>query len=95
MLRLLNGFAKGTVGVRPLLADRLVEALNDGAAPRVRLLGSAGMADLAPLARPRRELFDGALLAPRRRSRSSTTTRSRPGIAALAIARRRTLRSTR
>ena len=33
MLRLLNGFAKGTVGVRPLLAERLVDALNGGRDP--------------------------------------------------------------
>ncbi|MFL5860252.1 MAG: histidine ammonia-lyase [Solirubrobacteraceae bacterium] len=50
MLRLANGFAKGTVGVRPLLAARLVEALNESRHPPVRLLGSAGEADLAPLA---------------------------------------------
>src|ERR1700744_3480008 len=50
MLRLVNGFAKGTVGVRPLLAERLVDALNHGRAPKVRLLGSPGTADLAPLA---------------------------------------------
>ena len=50
MLRLANGFAKGTVGVRPLLAQRIVDALNDGSSPRVRLLGSPGTADLAPLA---------------------------------------------
>ncbi|HTW11379.1 MAG TPA: aromatic amino acid lyase [Solirubrobacteraceae bacterium] len=50
MLRLANGFAKGTVGVRPLLAERLVEALNVSRHPLVRLLGSAGEADLAPLA---------------------------------------------
>jgi histidine ammonia-lyase len=49
MLRLLNGFAKGTSGVRPALAGRLVGALNGDARPRVRMLGSAGMADLAPL----------------------------------------------
>jgi len=57
MLRLLNGFAKGTVGVRPLFAERLVEALNAGACPHVRLLGSAGMADLAPLGDLAHELF--------------------------------------
>jgi histidine ammonia-lyase len=57
MLRLANGFAKGTVGVRPLLAERLVEALNTGACPHVRLLGSAGMADLAPLGDLAHELF--------------------------------------
>jgi histidine ammonia-lyase len=50
MLRLVNGFAKGTVGVRPLLAERVVEALNASRHPPVRLLGSAGVADLAPLA---------------------------------------------
>lgn len=57
MLRLLNGFAKGTVGVRPLLAQRLVEALNGGLRPHVRLLGSAGMADLAPMGDLAAELF--------------------------------------
>jgi histidine ammonia-lyase len=45
-LRLANGFAKGTVGVRPVLAERLVEALNEQRTPRVRSLGSVGQADL-------------------------------------------------
>ena len=49
-LRLANSFAKATVGVRPLLAERLVEALNSDDLPPVRLLGSVGEADLAPLA---------------------------------------------
>jgi histidine ammonia-lyase len=57
MLRLANGFAKGTVGVRPMLAQRLVDALNAGEHPPVRLLGSAGEADLAPLADLARGLF--------------------------------------
>jgi len=57
MLRLANGFAKGTVGVRPLLAERVVDVLNDGRAPEVRLLGSPGTADLAPLADLANELF--------------------------------------
>jgi histidine ammonia-lyase len=57
MLRLANGFAKGTVGVRPLLAQRLVDALNAARHPAVRLLGSAGEADLAPLADLARGLF--------------------------------------
>jgi histidine ammonia-lyase len=57
MLRLANGFAKGTVGVRPLLAQRLVDALNGSRHPPVRLLGSAGEADLAPLADLARGLF--------------------------------------
>ena len=45
-LRLANAFAKGTVGVRPLLAERLVEALNEQRELRVRSLGSIGQADL-------------------------------------------------
>jgi histidine ammonia-lyase len=58
MLRLVNGFAKGTVGVRPLLAVRVVDALNAGQIPDVRLLGSPGTADLAPLADLAHALFD-------------------------------------
>ena len=50
MLRLANGFAKGTSGVRPELLARVVEALNAGETPRVRILGSAGQSDLGPLA---------------------------------------------
>jgi len=50
VLRLANSLAKGTVGVRPLLAERLVEVLNTDRLPPVRLLGSVGEADLAPLA---------------------------------------------
>ena len=50
MLRLANGFAKGTSGVRPELLGRVVDALNAGETPRVRTLGSAGQSDLGPLA---------------------------------------------
>jgi histidine ammonia-lyase len=50
MVRLLNAYASGTTGVRPELAIRLVEALNDGEVPMVRSLGSIGQADLAPMA---------------------------------------------
>jgi histidine ammonia-lyase len=50
MLRLANGFAKGTSGVRPELLARVVAALNAGETPRVRMLGSAGQSDLGPLA---------------------------------------------
>ncbi len=48
MLLLANGFARGTAGVRSELAQLVVDALNDGARPRVRSLGSVGEADLAP-----------------------------------------------
>jgi histidine ammonia-lyase len=50
MLRVANGFAKGTAGVRPELAERFLGALNARQHPRVRLLGSIGQSDLAPLA---------------------------------------------
>ena len=50
MLRLANGFAKGTSGVRTELLARVVDALNAGEMPRVRMLGSAGQSDLGPLA---------------------------------------------
>lgn len=50
MLRLANAFAEGSPGVRPILAQRLVEALNGGELPRIRTLGSIGQADLAQMA---------------------------------------------
>jgi histidine ammonia-lyase len=50
ILRLANAFAEGSTGVRPVLAERLVAALNDGETPVVRTLGSIGQADLAPMA---------------------------------------------
>lgn len=46
MLRLVNGLAKGLTPARPELAELVVDALNDGSAPRVRMLGSLGQADL-------------------------------------------------
>lgn len=64
ILRLANGFASGVVGVRPELGDRLVGALNDGATPRVRILGSVGQADLAQMADIAADLFGDVELAP-------------------------------
>src|SRR6266851_5151835 len=46
VVRMANGFARGTSGVRPELVDQLVRALNEDAAPDVRTLGSIGQADL-------------------------------------------------
>jgi histidine ammonia-lyase len=46
IVRLANALAKGTAGVRPEIAQRLVDALNNGDHPRVRMLGSVGQADL-------------------------------------------------
>lgn len=64
LLRLLNGCAAGSVAVRPVVADRLAELLNDGPAPCVRLLGSLGQSDLAPNAEVALAVFDGLDPAP-------------------------------
>ena len=63
LLLQLNGFASGLPGVRPIVADRLVEVLNAGTAPPVRSLGSVGQADLAPLAELSGAVFAGVDLA--------------------------------
>ncbi len=47
MLRISNGFARGTTAARPELLTLLVRALNRGARPRVRTYGSVGQSDLA------------------------------------------------
>jgi histidine ammonia-lyase len=46
LLLVVNGFARGTAGVRLELLEHLLAQLNDGVAPAVRMLGSVGMADL-------------------------------------------------
>jgi histidine ammonia-lyase len=56
LVRLANGLAKGTAGVRLELAERLVRALNEGPLPRVRTLGSVGQADLPAMADVAHEL---------------------------------------
>jgi histidine ammonia-lyase len=63
MLRLLNAYAQGTTGVRPVLAERLVTALNAAETPVVRTLGSVGQADLAPMADLASALFGDIELA--------------------------------
>ena len=63
LLLQLNAFAGGLPGVRPVIAERLVAALNDGPEPTVRILGSVGQADLAPLADIAMNLFEGVELA--------------------------------
>jgi histidine ammonia-lyase len=57
MVCLVNGYAKGAAGVRPELAEMLVDALNSGEVPEVRSLGSVGQADLGPMA----DLADGLI----------------------------------
>jgi len=63
LLRLANGFAKGTSGVRPELAERVVRALNERLLPRVRTLGSTGQSDLPQMADLAHGFLDGFLLA--------------------------------
>ena len=46
MVRLANGFVRGTTAVRIELVERVVQALNDGDSPEIRMLGSIGQADL-------------------------------------------------
>jgi len=50
MLVLANVFARGASYASPALATRVVDALNERRHPEVRILGSLGQADLAPMA---------------------------------------------
>jgi len=50
LLVLVNSFARGAGYAGPALAQRVVAALNERRHPRVRMLGSLGHADLAPMA---------------------------------------------
>jgi histidine ammonia-lyase len=59
LLLLANGFARGTAGVRPVLLERVVQVLNHGPLPSVRLLGSFGEADLPANADLAHGLLDG------------------------------------
>jgi histidine ammonia-lyase len=56
-LRLANALAKGTTVARPVLAVRLVDALNADELPSVRIRGSIGQSDLAAMA----DLAEGVL----------------------------------
>jgi histidine ammonia-lyase len=63
LVKLANMLAGGVSGARPELAERLVEALNDGLEPQVRTLGSVGQADLGPNADLVHGVLDGFELA--------------------------------
>jgi histidine ammonia-lyase len=86
LVRLANGFASGTTGVRPELAERVVRALNGGEAPRVRLLGSVGQSDLAPNADLAHGLFEDVLLAAGEALWLVNNNAFSTGLAALAVA---------
>jgi histidine ammonia-lyase len=86
MLRLANGFALGAAGVRPELAERVVAALNSGDLPRVRMLGSVGQADLAPMADLAHGLLGDEAPAPKEGLALLNNNAFSTGLAALAIA---------
>jgi histidine ammonia-lyase len=86
MLRLANGFALGVSGVRPELAERVVAALNADDVPRVRMLGSVGQADLAPLADLAHGLLRGEAPAPKEGIALLNNNSLSTALAALAVA---------
>ena len=86
MLRIVNTMAKGTAGVRPEIADRIVTALNEGETPRVRILGSVGQADLPANADLAYALFGSIDLEGREGLALLNSNAFSTGIAALAVA---------
>jgi len=91
LVRLANGLVAGFQGVRPELAQAVVDALNSGAVPSVPSLGTLGQADLAQNA----DLAFGALgdfeLAAGEAGALLVTNAFSTGQAALAVADTRTL----
>ncbi len=91
MVAVANGFASGAAGVRPELAQLVVDALNAGVTPRVRTLGSVGQADLAANADLANELLGDFELAPGEALALLNSNAYSTGSAALAVADYRTL----
>jgi histidine ammonia-lyase len=86
MLRLANALARGTAGVRPELAERLVDALNAAEHPRVRTLGSLGQADLPAMADLAHGLFAEVELQAKEGLALLNSNAFSTGMAALALA---------
>jgi histidine ammonia-lyase len=86
MLRLANGFAAGTAGVRLAVVERIVRALNQGDEPPVRTLGSIGQADLAPMADLAHGLFAESALEAKEGIALLSNNAFSTGLAALALA---------
>jgi histidine ammonia-lyase len=63
MLVFANQMAGATTCIRPILAERLVQALNDDVRPEVRSRGSIGASDLAQMADMATAVFAGIELA--------------------------------
>lgn len=64
MVCLANTLATGAAGVRPALVERVLERLNAGAAPAIRVLGSIGQADLSAMADVAMDIVRDLSLAP-------------------------------
>jgi histidine ammonia-lyase len=86
MLRIANAFAKGTAGVRPQIAARIVTALNGKERPRVRMLGSLGQADLPATADLAHALFADTDLQAKEGLALLNQNAFSTGLAALAVA---------
>jgi histidine ammonia-lyase len=86
MLRHANMLAKGTSGVRPEIAERIVRALNEDERPRVRMLGSIGQGDLAPMADLAASLFEDTELLAKEGIALINSNAFSTGLASLAIA---------
>jgi histidine ammonia-lyase len=94
-----HGLALGAAGVRPVVVQSLLLALNAGAIPTVHLIGSIGQSDLSPMAEiaraligagPQADLMAGAgvpalRLAPREALALISSNAFAVGIAALAL----------
>jgi histidine ammonia-lyase len=85
MVRLANGFAQGAPGVRPELAQLVVDALGEGVVPRIRILGSVGQADLSANADLASGLLGDFALAEGEALALLNTNAFSTGIAALAV----------
>jgi histidine ammonia-lyase len=86
LLVVVNGFARGTAGVRPELLDQLLSRLNEGPTPVVRTLGSVGMADLPANADLAHGALDGFALAAKEGLALLDHNAFSTGLAALAFA---------
>ncbi|HLM70055.1 MAG TPA: histidine ammonia-lyase [Thermoplasmata archaeon] len=87
MLLRLNSLARGHSGIRPEVADRLVDLLNHGLVPWIPEQGSVGASgDLAPLAHLALALIgEGAFVGRSGESEAAREVLSREGIAALEL----------
>lgn len=86
MVTVANGLASGAAGVRPELAQLVVDALNAGATPLIRTLGSVGQADLSANADLANELLGTFELGPGEGLALLNSNAYSTGTAALAVA---------